>query len=76
MKSSQKVKSSSKKRNFPRLDEHRPSIQSNFSAHITEETLNVWKSLPDEVKFDPSLVSFKRKNEKLLGNNGKCELLL
>jgi hypothetical protein len=68
------MKSSSKKKNvnFSKANNlHRPSIVSNFSvlsaSDITDESLEVWKGLPEEIKQDPSLASFKRKNETLFG---------
>jgi hypothetical protein len=52
---------------FNEIDmKHRPSVISTFSvvsvSDITDEALDVWRNLPDEVKTDPSLVSFKRKD--------------
>lgn len=50
---------------------HRPSIVSNYSvvslSDVTEESLEVWRALPEKIREDPSLASFRRKNEKLLG---------
>jgi hypothetical protein len=47
----------------------RPSIVSNFSvvslSDVTEESLEVWRALPEKIRGDPSLASFRRKNEKL-----------
>lgn len=47
----------------------RPSIVSNYSvvslSDVTEESLEVWRALPEKIREDPSLASFRRKNEKL-----------
>lgn len=49
----------------------RPSIKSNFSvislSDVTEESLEVWRSLPEEIRTDPSLASFRKKHERLMG---------
>lgn len=54
---------------------HRPSIQSNYSvislSDVTEESLEVWRGLPEEIRADPSLASFRKKHEKILGSNSK-----
>lgn len=48
---------------------HRPSIVSNYSvvslSDVTEESLEVWRALPEKIRQDPSLASFRRKNEKV-----------
>jgi hypothetical protein len=36
-------------------------------SDVTEESLEVWRALPEKIRQDPSLASFRRKNEKLLG---------
>ena len=50
----------------------RPSIVSNYSvvslSDVTEESLEVWRGLPEKIRQDPSLASFRRKNEKKFGN--------
>lgn len=50
----------------------RQSIQSNYSvislSDVTEESLEIWRGLPQEIRADPSLASFRKKHEKLLGN--------
>lgn len=49
----------------------RPSIQSNYSvvslSDVTEESLEVWRGLPEEIRADPALASFRKKHEKVLG---------
>lgn len=54
-----------------KLAPHRPSIVSNYSvvslSDVTEESLEVWRALPEKIRHDPSLASFRKKNEKLLG---------
>lgn len=46
---------------------HRPSIASNYSvvslSDVTEESLEVWRGLPEKIRDDPSLASFRRKHE-------------
>lgn len=52
---------------------HRPSIQSNYSvislSDVTEDALEVWRALPEEIRTDPSLASFRKKHERLSGKN-------
>lgn len=55
----------------------RASIVSTISARlsigdITEESLSEWKNLPREIRQDPSLDLFKRKND--LARSGKSNL--
>ena len=49
----------------------RLSMQSNHSvislSDVTEESLEIWKSLPATIRADPSLASFRRKYEHLIG---------
>ncbi|KAG5668692.1 hypothetical protein PVAND_016621 [Polypedilum vanderplanki] len=56
---------------------HRPSIQSNYSvislSDVTEESLEVWRGLPQEIRQDPSLASFRKKHEKLLGTKNAID---
>lgn len=51
---------------------HRPSIQSNYSvvslSDVTEESIEVWRGLPEEIRADPALASFRKKHEKILGS--------
>ena len=51
---------------------HRPSIQSNYSvlslSDVTEESLEVWRGLPEEIRADPALASFRKKHEKIIGS--------
>lgn len=62
-----------KKPNFlkKKTPAHRPSIQSNYSvislSDVTEESLEVWRALPEEIRTDPSLASFRKKHERLVG---------
>lgn len=53
-------------------DLQRPSIVSNYStvslSDVTEESLEVWRALPEKIRQDPSLDSFRKKNEKVHGN--------
>lgn len=46
----------------------RDSIVSTISdGDVTEESLQVWKTLPKDIRRDSTFVSFKRKNELLKG---------
>ncbi len=46
----------------------RDSIVSTISdGDVTEESLQVWKSLPKDIRRDSTFVSFKRKEELLKG---------
>jgi hypothetical protein len=60
------------KKKKPSMLKTRPSIQSNYSvvslSDVTEESLEIWRGLPEEIKSDPSLASFRKKHEKLFGN--------
>lgn len=54
--------------------DHRPSVISNFSTNsvisaseVTEEALEAWKALPEEIREDPSFISFKKKDETSIG---------
>lgn len=70
----EKEKFSSRKKK-PRIlkkkEAHRPSIASNYSvvslSDVTEESLEVWRALPEKIRHDPSLASFRKKNERIQG---------
>lgn len=70
----EKVKFNSRKKK-PRIlkkgESHRPSIASNYSAvslsDVTEESLEVWRALPEKIRQDPSLASFRKRNEDIKG---------
>jgi hypothetical protein len=51
----------------------RPSIVSNYSvvslSDVTDQSLEVWRGLPQEIRTDPSLASFRKKHEKLIGKS-------
>lgn len=53
-------------------ERQRPSIASNLStvslSDVTEESLEVWRALPEKIRHDPSLASFRKKNEKVYGS--------
>lgn len=67
--------SSRKKRTqfLKKKEPQRPSIASNYSAvslsDVTEESLEVWRALPEKIREDPSLASFRKKNEKVYGRS-------
>ena len=50
---------------------HRPSIVSNYSfvslSEVTEGSLQVWRTLPEKIRQDPSLASFRQEHERLHG---------
>lgn len=49
----------------------RPSIVSNYSvvslSEVTEGSLEIWRNLPDAIRADPSLASFRQEHERLHG---------
>lgn len=64
-KSNLKLKKVQQLKNF---DKPRHSVISVLSlSDITEEALDVWNSLPDEIKNDPSLAAFRSRHAELLG---------
>lgn len=60
-----------KKTQFKKKSPHRPSMVSNYSfvslSEVTEGSLQVWKSLPEKIRQDPSLASFRQEHERLHG---------
>lgn len=50
---------------------HRPSIVSNYSfvslSEVTEGSLQVWRTLPEKIRQDPSLASFRQEHERIHG---------
>lgn len=38
-------------------------------SEVTEGALQIWRSLPEKIRQDPSLASFRQENERL---HGKC----
>ncbi|CAG9798698.1 unnamed protein product [Chironomus riparius] len=54
---------------------HRPSIVSNYSfvslSEVTEGSLQVWRTLPEKIRQDPSLASFRQEHERLHGPNDR-----
>ena len=49
----------------------RPSIVSNYSvvslSEVTEGSLEIWRNLPEAIRADPSLASFRQEHERLHG---------
>lgn len=44
----------------------RPSTVSVVSlSEVTEESLEVWRGLPEEIRHDPLMASFRKKEEKI-----------
>lgn len=66
--------SKKKRLEYLRKNESRASIVSTVSrlsiGDITEESLSEWKNLPREIRHDPSLDLFKRKNDQIRSVNG------
>lgn len=52
-----------------KIDAQRPSIVSNYSvvslSDVTDESLEVWRALPAKIREDPSLASFRKRNERI-----------
>ena len=47
------------------------SLNINFSfSEVTEGALQIWRALPERIRQDPSLATFRQENERLHG--GKC----
>lgn len=63
--------SDEKKTPFKKKAPHRPSIVSNYSfvslSEVTEGSLQVWRTLPEKIRQDPSLASFRQEHERLHG---------
>ena len=36
-------------------------------GQVTEQSLQVWRALPPQIRHDPSMVSFQMENERLHG---------
>ena len=68
-----KMKFSDEKRNaqYKKKSPQRPSIVSNYSfvslSEVTEGSLQVWRTLPEKIRQDPSLASFRQEHERLHG---------
>lgn len=78
----EKLKSNSRKKKPHFLKKNapqRPSIVSNYSvvslSDVTEESLEVWRALPETIRQDPSLASFRRKNETIHGNEPRSLMI-
>jgi hypothetical protein len=50
---------------------HRPSVVSNYSvvslSEVTEGSLQIWRTLPETIRQDPSLASFRQEHERIHG---------
>lgn len=61
----------SKKTDKKKKSPQRPSIVSNYSfvslSEVTEGSLQVWRTLPEKIRQDPSLASFRQEHERLHG---------
>lgn len=64
-----------KKSQLKKKSPHRPSIVSNYSfvslSEVTEGSLQVWRTLPEKIRQDPSLASFRQEHERLHGEYKK-----
>lgn len=60
-----------KKNDNKKKSPQRPSIVSNYSfvslSEVTEGSLQVWRTLPEKIRQDPSLASFRQEHERLHG---------
>lgn len=68
----QKMKFSDEKRKKQfKKTPSRPSMVSNYSfvslSEVTEGSLQVWRTLPEKIRQDPSLASFRQEHERLHG---------
>ena len=67
MRFSDETKTADSKKKTPQ----RPSIVSNYSfvslSEVTEGSLHVWRQLPEKIRQDPSLASFRQEHERLHG---------
>lgn len=63
--------SDERRRQFQKKSPQRPSIVSNYSfvslSEVTEGSLQVWSTLPEKIRQDPSLASFRQEHERLHG---------
>lgn len=68
-----KMKFSDEKKKTKKKAPQRPSIVSNYSfvslSEVTEGSLQVWRTLPEKIRQDPSLASFRQEHERL---HGEC----
>lgn len=66
-----KMKFSDEKKKTKKKSPQRPSIVSNYSfvslSEVTEGSLQVWRTLPEKIRQDPSLASFRQEHERLHG---------
>lgn len=64
-----------KKSQLKKKSPQRPSIVSNYSfvslSEVTEGSLQVWRTLPEKIRQDPSLASFRQEHERLHGESMK-----
>lgn len=62
-----------KNRNRKKKDppKKRDRSKSNYSlislSEVTEGALQIWRSLPEKIRQDPSLASFRQENERIHG---------
>lgn len=66
-----KMKFSDEKKKTKKKSPQRPSIVSNYSfvslSEVTEGSLQVWRTLPEKIRQDPSLASFRQEHERIHG---------
>lgn len=69
-----------KKAQLKKKSPQRPSIVSNYSfvslSEVTEGSLQVWRTLPEKIRQDPSLASFRQEHERLHGESYILNLFL
>lgn len=71
---SKRVQSPNRKNSNAKSYQNKSSIQIRRSMltlvspdDITEETLEIWRSLPPKIRQDPSLEPFRLENERVFG---------
>lgn len=47
--------------------------QAQPQTQLTEQTLQVWRALPSEIRHDPSMASFQLENERIHGESAETE---
>lgn len=67
-------KNKNNSRNSPTVSENKGGLRSNASTYsilpiseVTQGALEVWATLPDEIRHDPSMASFRQEHERIHG---------
>jgi len=71
MRFSDEIEKKQKTQGVKKRSPQRPSIVSNYSvvslSEVTEGSLQVWRTLPEKIRQDPSLASFRQEHERIHG---------